>query len=362
MAKDRTTLTNAVAEHIDQIRALDYDTIATPPGGVVPASQDVAYGAYTIRFTNRVVMPDGANGEYLRTVYVTARTSIRGNDYRTSAVVHIKNPKNDTTAASIADPDGPSIEFTDSATEENAVLYAANEYPSGSSARLATEARSESDQIVNVKYLVGATLVRDRAGTLGTDANFDISPGQAVASTETEWDTTQTGVSDGLQKVVVQATDSRSRSVTAERMFIVDNVAPGAPGVPAVGAQTSTLTNLNVAAAADPPVATGQTPSGYAVAYRVYTYEEYENIYDDPAWALHASEDVNAGANFLDAMHNAGPIPVSSLDRAVLALQHERACPQPARPRVRSHAAALDIAARGLLRWHEALDDASPTT
>ena len=238
MAKDRTTLTNAVAEHIDQIRALDYYTIATPPGGVVPSSQSVAYGPYTVQFTNRVVMPDGADGEYLRTVYVTARTTIRGNVYRTSAVVHIKNPKNDTTAASITDPDGPSVEFTDSATEENAVLYSTNEYPGGYSTELSTEARSESDLIVNVKYLVGTTLVRDKAGTLGTDANFDVSPGQASAHTETEWDTTQTGVTDGLQKVIVQATDSRGRSATGHSLMR-DISPPGAAAPPNAADQIS---------------------------------------------------------------------------------------------------------------------------
>lgn len=308
MAKDRTTLTNVVAQYIDEVRALDYYQVATPPGGSVPLSEEVTTGPYTVRFTNRVVFPDGENGEYLRTVYVRAVCSIRGHTYRTSATVHIRNPKNDTTAASITDPDAPTVEFDSGTTEENAIVYGKLVYPDNPSIRLETTARSGDDVITEVKYLVGTATVRDDAGTLGTPALFPISPGTATASTQTRWDTLQAGVGDGLQKVVVQATDSRGRFGSVERQFVVDNVAPAPVSSLSASPITSTSSKINIGAAADPPVASGQHPITYAVSYPMTVRKVPMTGGEIYTWPVAYTGTLNAGTSYLDGMFNAGPL------------------------------------------------------
>ncbi|HSK46992.1 MAG TPA: hypothetical protein VLA05_03190 [Coriobacteriia bacterium] len=308
MAKDRTTLTNAMAQHIDHIRAMDYETIATPPSGSVPPSQATTIGPYTINFTNRVIMPDGANGKYLRTVYIKAICSIRGKTYKTSATVHIRNPKNDTTAASIADPEAPVLEFTSATTPENAVLYENKVHPSGSSIELAVKATSENDAITNVKYRIGTMeTLRDGAGMLGDEADFPFSPGVAIANTDTYWDTRQSGVSDGLEKVSVQATDSMMRTATIDRQFVVDNVAPAPPGAISLQPINSSQSKLTFAAAADPPVASGQTPFTYAVSYPMTVRCSTTSGGARWMWPAISTDPVPAGTTYLDAMFNAGP-------------------------------------------------------
>jgi hypothetical protein len=307
-AKDRLVLTNAMAEHIEHIRAMDYYAIATPPSGGVAASEEATYGAYTIYFTNRVVMPDGANGEYLRTVYTNATCTIRGRAYQTSAVVHIRNPLNDTTASSIQDPDAPELEFTDGTTAENAVVYGKLTHPSGGAISLGADASSAGDKITEMKFLVGSTIVRDDAGTLGDDAVFTFLPGLADASAETGWDTTQDGVPDGLQKVIVQATDSMGRSTSIERQFIVDNEAPGTPGTPTLRNQKSTLTRYQFAASPDPVPAEGQQATTYAPNYWVRIRKSpawQETLY---GWPITYDETISSGANVLDSMFNPGPV------------------------------------------------------
>lgn len=307
MAKDKTTLTNAMAEHIDHIRAMDYATIGSPPSGLVPLSEETTYGAYTIRFTNRVVMPDGANGEYLRTVYVKASCSIRGHLYKTSATIHIRNPKNDTTAASITDPDAPALEFTSGTTPENAIIYDNAVYPSGTAIRLETRATSSDDVVTQVKYLVGGVLVRDGAGMLGDEADFPVSPGEATVDTGTYWDTRQTGVIEGLETVVVQALDSRSRYSTVQRQFVVDNVAPGAVLDLGQRQVNSTESKVIFKAAADPPVSGTEVPSTYAASYPMTIRREPEIGGARYTWPAVVTTTVTPGLSYLDAIFNPGP-------------------------------------------------------
>jgi Tfp pilus assembly protein PilV len=299
MAKDRTTLTNATAEYIDKIRALDFYDIDTPPSGLVTTSEEVTYGAYTISFTNRVVMPDGEGGKYLRSVYIQAETEMRGRTYRTSAVVHIKNPNNDTTAATIVDGNVPTVWFTDETPDENAIVFAdrvwLGEGYSDQQIELEAGAESSDDTIADMAF----------AGA-GTFTPSTFSPDNP-ASLASGWDTS--AVADGLEKVVIQATDSQGRIGMAQRQFIVDNVAPAAPGVPEITTQTSTRTGIRFDAAPDPAPEEGQQPVTFAAAYWNSLRKSPSTGGADPwywEWLYGVADP--AGPSLIDSIFTAGPI------------------------------------------------------
>lgn len=304
-AKQRTAVTNAMAQYIDRLRALDYQQLALEPAGAVKSSDSVSYGAYTVNFSNRVVFPDSADGKFLKTVYITGSCTIGGRTYTTTAVVHIKNPKNDTTAASLVDPNLPQIEIVSPTPAADAVVTGKSVHPSYTSLRIAAQVHSPQDKIVEVQYKVGTVLVRDNAGSAGRDAWFTFSPGDANVSTVSEWDTTQDGVIDGFQKVVIIAKDDQGRVATEERRFIVDNVVPGVPGAPVGSTVTATQGKLDFTAAPDPVPPSGVQASTFATRYMYSLLKEPIGGGD---WSTVASGTVNAGTTYAQATSNGGTI------------------------------------------------------
>lgn len=307
-ARQRTVVTNAMAQYIDRIRSIDYQQLALEPAGAVRSSDSVSYGSYTVNFSNRVVFPDGAGGKYLKTVYVTASTILGGRTFTSTAVVHIKNPLNDTTAASIVDPDLPQIEIVSPTPPADSVVTGKSVHPSYSSLRIAAQIRSPQDKIVDVEYKVGTVRVRDNAGSAGSDAWFQFSPGETNVSTISQWDTTQDGVIDGFQKVVVIAKDSQGRVATADRRFIVDNVVPGIPGSPIGTTITGTQGKLQFTAAPDPVPPTGVQPSTFATRYM---YSLLKEPIGGGTWSTVSSGTVNAGTTYAQATSNGGTISAS---------------------------------------------------
>lgn len=304
-AKQRTVVTNAMAQYIDRMRALDYEKLAMEPTGEVKSSETLSFGAYTVTFSNRVVFPDMQEGKKLKTVYITATCNIGGKSFKSNAVVHITNPKNDTTAASLVDPNLPQIVIVSPTPPADSVVTGKSVHPSYTTLRIAADVTSPSDKIVDVQYKVGAVLLRDNAGSAGDDAWFTFSPGVTAASTVSEWDTTQEGVADGFQKVVVVAKDDQGRVATEERRFIVDNQVPGVPGAPVGTTVTGYQGKLDFSAAPDPVPPTGGTASTFATRYQ-YTLSK-EPQYGG-TWIEVANGTISAGASTVEAMMNDGPI------------------------------------------------------
>lgn len=271
-AKQRTAVTNAMAQYIDQVRSLPYAALAYEPTGRVKASESVAVAGYTIDFTARVVYPDGYLGRYTA-VYLTASCSTNGRSYKTSAVVNIKNPEDDTTTAS--DPNKPIVEFITPTPDSDAVL--AGKFvrlPVYNTARIAVRADSPQDLITEVRYNVAGVMVRnDKAN--GMDALFPFTPGeQSVTIPPFTWDTEQPGVGDGFRYVEAIAKDNEGREGRAQRRFIIDNLPPGPPGAPIGTAQTSSTGKIQFTAAADPVPAAGAPPQSYASRYSYNLYRE----------------------------------------------------------------------------------------
>jgi hypothetical protein len=298
MAKDKNTLTNGTAEYIDKIRALDFQMIDSPPSGLVPLSEIVTYAGQEIEFTTRVVMSDGAGGAFLRTVYLRAVSTIRGRTFTTSAVVHIKNPNNDTTASTVEDPDAPTVWFTNNATPENTVVFSDRAWFSVDAPtkpiELEAKAESSGDTIASIDFSGGGVFV---PGTF--------SPGASVTRS-CAWDTTS--ILDGIHKIAVKATDSQSRFGTADRQFIVDNIAPASPGAPQASQQSATETRMRFAAAADPVPPSGQNPVTFATSYGLELRQSTASGGGAETWPVSWSSTQLAGSSLMDALFNAGPI------------------------------------------------------
>jgi Tfp pilus assembly protein PilV len=121
-ARQKTAITNATAAYIDRLRAIDYEDIAIEPAGTVKAVEEISYGDYVVTFNNRVDFRDGLGGAKLRTLYVRATATIYGKTFTHSAVVDISNPKDDTHASSLIDPNDPVITFTSQTPPEHSVV------------------------------------------------------------------------------------------------------------------------------------------------------------------------------------------------------------------------------------------------
>ncbi len=268
-AKRRTIVTNAMAEYIDEIRAMDYKQIAMYPTGGIRDTDPRVYGNYTVTFKNRVVFQDGANGEYLRTIYVSASCTINGQTFTSSSTVNIKNPANDTTAAKLTDPDAPVIKFTTATAKPDSVLYAKRvNNTTYDLNEIGVEVRSPNDAIQEVQFKVGNVLVRDDQSDSGHDAIWTFTPPRTGAFVVTSvWDTEQDGVSDGFQTLRAIAKDDKGLVSSVDRRFIVDNEVPGVPTDLAANATTSRAAAVAFNAAPDPVPPSGGIASTFATRY-----------------------------------------------------------------------------------------------
>lgn len=264
-AKERSVGTNALAWYIDRIRTLPFEQVQIGQG--LASSETLSYGGQNVTFTNRVAFPDGT-GKVLRTVTVTASYVVRSVTYSQSAVVHLRNPQNNAGASDIRDPNMPVVEFTSTTPAAGSVLFGKWIHPSGLTAAIGALVSSPADRIVSLKFMVGSTLVRSSAGASGQDATWSFAPGESSVSEVSDWDTTQSGVQDGIQRVTIVATDDQGRTATADRDFVVDNSVPGAPGIPQASSVTSATTVLLFDPAVDGP--------GYFASR--YTWELYREV------------------------------------------------------------------------------------
>jgi hypothetical protein len=269
-AKRRSVLTNAMAEHVDSLRATPYSQITIES---VPAAQDVMYQGFTVHFVHRVVYSDGEGGKYLKSIYVTGSTTIGGVSYSTRAVVHIKNPSVDAPAGGLIDPDKPWIEFDSATPPPDAVL--ADDFVNSTqlSIKLKTTAHSPGDQIVRVEYKVAGIAVRDSITITGREAIF-VAPADFASAgdivTETGWHTGQEGIADGFQTLSITAWDNVGRYGNESRRFIVDNVAPDVAGNPTAQPVTDVTAKLAFTTAPDPP---GQSTT-WATRYHYVLFKE----------------------------------------------------------------------------------------
>jgi hypothetical protein len=182
-------------------------------------------------------------------------------------------------------------------------------HPDYTGVNIKADVRSPAFKITKVYFKVGNVFVRDSAGASGDDANFSFTPGYQTVSVDSDWDTTQAGVSDGVRTVVIYAEDDQGNWNTEQRDFIVDNEVPGVPGVPTGTGLTSTQARLDFGAAPDPVPSGGAPAEYYASRYMYNLFREPSTVVAGTgSWTLETSGTVNAGATPIAAIRNAGPL------------------------------------------------------
>lgn len=270
-AKRRAVLTNAMSWYADHIRSMPYERIAPTPDGDIAPTDTRTFGEpgkeITVVFTNRVSYPDGEQGSHLRTVNVTARCTLANKTYTSSMVIHVKNPEDDTTAATIRDINAPVVEWVSPTPAPNSVLFGSQVGTTRDMINLHVTASSPNDHITKVEFKIGTSLVVDASGN---SASFDFGTDQTAVDPDTGWDTVNEGISEGFQTVTVVVTDDQGRTSTIDRQFIIDNAAPGIPGPVALGYTPDSRRQMNT-------LAFRAAPDGYhawAYRYRWYLYRE----------------------------------------------------------------------------------------
>lgn len=319
-AKRQTLVTNAVAFYVDRWRAADYGAIGiqgVDPGGAVPAVDNFTYQGYPVTVENRVVSYKDSTGiTFRKELNFTITITVAGRDYSSSALVAIRNPNNTRASTALNDPNAPKIKFDDlSMPGFDNVVFGNEWYEEQAPARIKTITTSPNDKVIKVQYRVGDQYLRDAPGTVGNEANFEIAPpAQNVTVSNFIWDSRQEGITDGFQTIIAIAEDDQQRTSSIERRFIIDNIAPGAPGVPVGSASTSRRGQMSWGAALDPPTVPSGALNTYGYIYLYQLYAERAGAGTPPTgWALESTSTVVAGNTAAQAITNPGPIAPPSI-------------------------------------------------
>lgn len=306
-AKQRTILTNATAYYIDHVRSMPFQSIGivgVDTSGTVPANDSITFGGYTVYFANSVaVFADSRGDIYLKELTLRATCTIAGKQYVNTATASIKNPRDNRTSQTLADPESPSIQFDDAVTPgPNEVLFGALRM-SGGSIRIRTTATSPHDVITQVQYLSGSTLLFDP--NANKSASFTFTPGTSSETNQAYWDTTQAGIGEGFQSIIVTAQDSQGRTVSLSRKFIIDNLAPEAPGAPIVTVSTDSSSTATWSAARD-----GNQSFGARYNWLMYREPLGNTAGVSPlnGWSQEPTLTVLPGSTMVQQVSNAGPI------------------------------------------------------
>jgi Tfp pilus assembly protein PilV len=299
-AKERSVLTNAIALHIDRIRAIDFDqlVVSTSPTATVQPVETETYEGMQVVFSNSMseMLDDRGRVKVKQLTVRATLTGKEGRTYRQTMVAAIRNPKNDTTAGTISDPDIPRVSFGAQTPPSDDVLYSTSR-SDGTPAALDALVESPNDRIVSVQFKVAGQLCRNG----GSTADWTYSPGQSsVVPMFPAWDTGTVG--DGFQTVTIVARDDQNRIASADRRFIVDNSVPQSPVGPVVASSTlATTTILNWGAAPDGNQA-------YAARYTYVVRRDVIGATNLSSWEATTYGPFQPGTSIASAVSNKGPI------------------------------------------------------
>jgi hypothetical protein len=303
-ARQRVALTNVVASYIDELRGYDWNAISTPTGPVTRSTSGVDV---VMNYTVETRQQDGQ--DYIKIIRISASCTVENRtEYYQTTVAIMQNPNFN--RALVVDPDAPVVYFETGAPPDDAVLYLTQWLPpEGGSARtiaLSTKSFSPTDLIQEVAYDVAGRPLTQQVG--GAAAIFTPNPMVQTYYANPAWDTRQEGVLDGLQVVAVTVTDSQLRTGVMRRRFVIDNLAPGNPGVPVGTGLTSSSLRLTWGAARD-----GGTDAAPFWASQ-YQYRVSREPWTDgipvprSSWSQVAEDSWVAGATPALAVQNAGPV------------------------------------------------------
>ncbi|MCE5190184.1 MAG: hypothetical protein LLG08_00135 [Actinomycetia bacterium] len=269
-AKQRNVMVNALNAYVERVQSLPFDSVAlAADGGALASEESTQVGEFTVTISPSVA--DGAN-EALKQLTVAISVSATGRTPVTmTTTVPVRDRSQFLTQANQDPATDPTVAFLDAYTPpEGTVVWGTSCIGGTGVLKLAVEATaSEGRVLTNVALWIDDSRLAKNA--LGESGSWNPAT-QTFSETSFVWDTRQTEdiiqedgsylpveiVADGMRTISAYTLDDRSVSVYSVRHFLVDNHAPGVPGVPAA----SNLTNVN-ATLTWAPASDGTSPADH---------------------------------------------------------------------------------------------------
>lgn len=255
-AKQRNIMVNALNAYVERVQSLPFDHVAlTDDGGVLASEETTTVGEFTV--TIRPTVAAGANDSLKNlTVAITVAANGRATTSMTTTVP-VRDRSQFMTQANRSPETDPSIEFVDAYTPaEGAVVWGTSCTGATGVLKLAVNATaSEGRTIANVALWIDDS----RIALDGMKNPATWSPAtQTFAESDFIWNTMQEEaviqedgsyhdvpiIADGMRTVSAYVLDSQGVSVYTVRHLLVDNYAPGTPGVPVTTVLSDTAANL----------------------------------------------------------------------------------------------------------------------
>lgn len=287
-AKQRNVMVNALNAYVERVQALPFTSVAlTSGGGALASEETTTVGEFTVTIRPAVAL--GAN-DALKTLTIVIEVTAPGR--RTASfttTVPIRDRSQFLTQANRTPETDPSIDFNDSYTPaEGAVVWDTSCQGATGVLKLAVDASaSEGRMITNVALWIDDTYLAKN--TLSDQASWNPAS-QTFSNSTFIWNTRQTEdviqtdgsylpvevIADGMRTVSAYVLDDQGVSVYTVRHLLVDNHAPGMPGVPIAAVQSNTAAELNWTEASD-----GTTPA-FAYDLRLFRQPASDSLTTSP--------------------------------------------------------------------------------
>ncbi len=280
-AKQRNVMVNALNTYVERVQSLPFDTVAlVGDGGALASEETTRVGEFTV--TIRPAVADGTNAA-LKSLTVAITVSANGRTpVSMTTTVPIRDRSQFLTQANRTPETDPSIAFIDAYTPaEGAVVWDTSCVGATGVLKLAVEAAAVTGRtITNVALWVDDSyVVQDSSAN---PANWNPAT-ETFSETTFIWNTHQTEeviqedgsylpveiIADGMRTISAYVLDDQGVSVYTVRHLLVDNHAPGIPGVPATVAESNTSATLSWLKSSD-----GTTDSDH---YQVRMFKQPSN-------------------------------------------------------------------------------------
>lgn len=257
-AKQRTAMVNTVNSHLEWVRSLDFEQIASDAeGGSIVSPRTMSVDGFTVTITTTISEGTGDTKE----VRISAAAAAPGYaSVSMTTFVAIRDSK----AVVVATEDSPlTIDFGNQTPEANSVVYKSFVY---GGANLVIDAVAETTEPGGVVSELTFSCLEEplRSGSTLSSPVAYWTPGTASVSQWFRWDTEQVksvtvdglpvtvaAIDDGYRDVYIIATDALGREARMSRRLYVDNKYPDVPGVPVAAVTDNTQTRISWAAAKD---------------------------------------------------------------------------------------------------------------
>ncbi len=277
-AKQRNVMVNALNAYVERVQSLPFASVElVANGGVLASEETTTVGEFTV--TIRPAVADGSN-DALKNLTVSITVAAAGRTTTSmSTTVPIRDRSQFLTQANRTPETDPSIEFIDSYTPaEGAVVWGTSCTGATGVLKLAVNAAATDGRtITNVAIWIDDSYLAKN--TMADQATWNPAT-QTFTESDFVWNTLQTEdviqtdgsyipvqiIADGMRTISAYVLDDQGVSVYTVRHLLVDNHAPGMPGVPVTTVASNVAASLTWATATD-----GTTPADH---YQVRLFKQ----------------------------------------------------------------------------------------